>query len=555
MSSKRALRREGRAVASSSGMIIGRVQKLLHGRKAIPEREISEAETNIELLRLLEAINQARSEVEVEHQHLLDGGSHDMAMMLDVHRMLIADPELLNRTSRRITASRINAEWALRQEMDAIQRTFENADDEYLRNRKDDVEHAGRRILSHLQGNQPAINESLKASRGISEPVIYVADDFSVSDMVSMWRHGVAGVVIEQGGVDAHNINVARGVSLPALVGAVDILANIEDGDTMILDAERGVWILNPTPQESAAYADSMLAFSRAQQELAAYTGLTSSSCDGHEIQLMANIEFPEELDIAESVGIDGIGLYRSEFLFLNHPDMPSQEVQFEQYSELVQRMAGKPVTMRLLDIGGDKPWRYHQLTTNIDGGANPAMGLRGVRLLLRWPDLLRDQLSAMLRAAELGPVHILIPMVTTCEEVEQVREIAEACHRELGLTRPISLGAMIEVPAAALIADELAKVSDFFSIGTNDLMQYTLAADRTDEEVAHLYQSGHAAILQLIKLSATAAKRAGITVSVCGELSANPECTATVLKPDIDCLSMSMTKELHIRRELSQQT
>ena len=550
---RRARRREGRAVASSSGIIIGRVQKLLYGRKAIPEREIDESEINAELLRLLEAINQARGEVEVERQHLLTSGSNDMVMMLDVHRMLIADPELLNKTSRRITAGRINAEWALRQEMDAIQRTFDAIDDAYLRSRKDDVEHAGKRILSHLQGSQPKINESLHESREISDPVIYVGDDFSVSDMVSMWRHGVAGVVIEQGGVDAHNIIVARGVGLAALVGAVDILSDIEDGDTLILDAEKGVWIINPTAQEEATYAQLIAAFCQAQVELGAYAGLASQSSDGHAMQLMANVEFPEELDIADRIGIDGVGLYRSEFFFLNHADIPDEEQQFNEYVSLVRRLNGKPITMRLLDIGGDKPWSYHKLTTNIEGGANPAMGLRGVRLLLRWPDLLRTQLSAMLRAAEEGPVYILIPMVTTSDEVRQVREIAEACHCELGLKQPISIGAMIEVPAAALIADELAQVSDFFSIGTNDLMQYTLAADRTDEEVAHLYESGHDAILQLITLAAAAAKRAGIPIAVCGELSAQPGWTETLLNLEMDALSMSLNKVLLIRRQLSQ--
>ena len=547
-------RREGKAVASSSGILIGCVQKLLYGKKPIPEHEIEESQVNIELLRLLEAIDESRAEVDVERAHLQKSGADDMVAMLDVHHMLIADPELLNRASRRITAGRINAEWALRQEMDAIKRTFERIEDEYLRNRKDDVEHAGKRILRHLLGSQPSVKERLREVGTAGCPVIYVGDDFSVSDMVNLWRHGVSGVVIEQGGIDAHNIIVARGISMPALVGAVDILADIEDGDRLILDAEKGVWILNPTAEEEASYADSIEAFSRAQLELKAFANIASRSCDGHELKLMANVEFPEELEIADNIGIDGIGLYRSEFLFLNSSEMPSEEQQFEQYVSLVRHMGDKPVTMRLLDIGGDKPWRYHDLTTNIDGGANPAMGLRGVRLLLRWPDVLRCQLRAMLRAGEEGTVHILIPMVTTCEEVNQVREVAEQCHLELGLKKPLSIGTMIEVPGTALIADEIAKVSDFFSIGTNDLTQYTLAADRTDEEVAHLYQSGHAAILQLIRLSAAAAKRAGIPVSVCGELSANPEWTATFLNLDMDCLSMSLNKVLKIRRELSQQ-
>ncbi|NWF35381.1 phosphoenolpyruvate--protein phosphotransferase [Mariprofundus sp. KV] len=548
------LRREGKATASSSGIVIGHAQKLRHGRQPIPERSIEPSEVRSEVTRLLAAIDAARSEVDFERSHLLKTGTNDMVIMLDVHRMLIADPELLNRASNRIVESQINAEWALRKEMDAIQQTFEQIEDEYLRNRKDDVEHAGKRILRHLLGDQPAnMHASLEEAKNISNAIIYIGEDFSVSDMVMMWRRGVAGVVIEQGGVDAHNIIVARGIGLPALVGAVGILREIEDGDQLILDAEQGIWIHNPTPEEAAAYAATIDSFWQAQVELEVYAAAVSQSLDGHPLKLMANIEFPEELDVAEQVGIDGIGLYRSEFLFLNAPEIPDEAQQFEQYVSLVRRMAGKPVTMRLLDVGGDKPWHYHRLTSNIEGGANPAMGLRGVRLLLRWPDILRTQLRAMLRAAEEGEVHILIPMVTNCDEVNRVREIALQCREELGLTKPVSIGTMIEVPASALIADDLAKVSDFFSIGTNDLMQYTLATDRTDDEVAGLYQSGHPAILRLIKLAAEAAKKEGIPISVCGELSAKPEWTETLLNLDMDALSMSLNKLLLIRRQLSQ--
>ena len=548
------VRREGRAAASSTGIIIVQVNKLLHGRPPHPEHNIDASEVRSEVMRLLAAIDEARSEVDFERSHLLKTGTNDMVIMLDVHRMLIADPELLNRASNRIVESQINAEWALRKEMDAIQKTFEQIEDEYLRNRKDDVEHAGRRILRHLVGSQPGMHASHDETRTMSNSIIYVGDDFSVSDMVMMWRRGVAGVVIEQGGVDAHTVIVARGVGMPAMVGAVGILTDIEDGDLLILDAEKGRWIHNPTPEEALAYAATIESFWQSQIELEAYAGLASKSNDCHELKLMANIEFPEELDVAEQIGIDGIGLYRSEFLFMNGIAAPTEEQQFEQYVSLVRRMKGKPVTMRLLDVGGDKPWHYHRLTSNVEGGSNPAMGLRGVRLLLRWPDILRDQLRAMLRAAEEGEVHILIPMVSSCDEVNRVREIALECREQLGLKKPVSIGTMIEVPASALIAKDLAKVSDFFSIGTNDLMQYTLATDRTDDEVADLYQSGHPAILQLIKLAAAAAKAEGIPISVCGELSAKPEWTETLLNLDMHALSMSLNKLLLIRRQLSQQ-
>ena len=546
-------RREGKAVTSSSGIILGRVQKLLHGRQPIPERHLKADQLEAEVERLLKAVTAAKLEIDGERQHLNDIGTRDPMLILDVHSMLIADPELLNNVSKRIRKECVNAEWALRQEMDAIQLVFEQVEDAYLRNRKDDVEQAGRRIINQLLG-QPESEHGLQAQQDENEPIIYVGDDFSVSNMVSMWRHGVAGVVTEQGGVDAHNIIVARGIGLPALVGATDILDDIKDGDSLILDAEQGLWVLNPTQAEQIAYRKFIKAIALSKRGLAAFACKPSLSSDGREMKLMVNIEFPEELDVTEEMGIDGIGLYRSEFLFINESTMPDEDFQFEQYVTLVRRMQGKPVTMRLLDIGGDRPWLYRDLSGNDYGGANPAMGLRGIRLMLRHPELLKIQLRAMLRAAEEGPVSILVPMVSYREEMEQVRVLAEECRAELGLTVLPPIGAMIEVPAAALIAEDLAKASDFFSIGTNDLIQYTLASDRGDDEVAELYQSGHAAILQLILLAASAAKKAGIPISVCGELAGNPEWTATFLNLDMEYLSMSASSLLAIRRYLSRQ-
>jgi len=550
-----AARREGRAIASSAGIVIGRVKKLFHGRQPVPERVISSAMIKQEIARLQAAIKAAAKAIDVERDHLIEAGVSDPLMILDTYRMLITDPELQAKSSARIRTDSISAEWALRQEMNAIQSIFEQIEDEYLRNRKHDIEHAGRRILDHLTGTHgQAVGISQPAEHG-DEPIIYVSDDFSVSEVVSMWRQGVAGIITDLGGSDAHNIIVARGIGLPALVGATGILSDIKDGDHLILDAEQNVWILNPPPNEQAAYAKFRTAISITQKGLQAFACKPSLSADGHELKLMANIEFPEELDMAEKVGIDGIGLYRSEFLFINESSMPNEDYQAQQYTQLIRRMNGKPVVMRLLDVGGDRPWLYSDLAGHEYGGANPALGLRGLRLLLRNPELLAVHLSAMLRAAEHGPVRILAPMVTTRQEMERLRDIAEQCKARLGITQSIPIGSMIEVPAAALLADDIASVSDFFSIGTNDLLQYTLAADRNDDEVADLYQSGIAAVRQLITHASLAAKKAGIPISVCGELAADPEWTATFLNLDMEYLSMSSNNILSIRRYLNRQT
>jgi len=553
------VRCEGCPVASSSGVVIGQVKKLLHGQQPVSERTIELHMVDHEVARLLTAIEAAGQAIDIERNHLMGAGIKDLLMILDMHRMLISDPELLAKSSARIRNDCINAEWALRQELDAIQRIFDQIEDEYLRNRSDDIEHAGRRILDHLTDDPPESSEKSNKAPYLSQngekPLIYVGDDFSVSDVVSMWRCGVAGIVTELGGADANNIIVARGIGLPAMVGATGILADIEDGDILILDAEQDVWILNPSQTEQTAYVKFKAAVSCSKKDMQTFACKPSRSADGHELKLMANIEFPEELDLAEDTGIDGIGLYRSEFLFINESTMPDEQYQYEQYAKLVRRMNGKPVVMRLLDIGGDRPWLYSDLAGHDYGGANPALGLRGVRLLLRNPELLKTQLSAMIRAADEGPVRILSPMVTNTEEMEKVRDMVEQCRIRLGVTESIPLGAMIEVPATALIAGEMAAVSDFFSIGSNDLMQYALAVDRNDEEVANLYQSDHGAVLQLIKLTASAAKQAGIPVSICGELAANPEWTATFLNLDMEYLSMSSSNILSIRRCLSRQT
>jgi len=555
-SSQRAtVRREGRAVASSADIVIGRVRKVLRGHQPVPERAIDHAMIEQEVVRLIEAIDAAVQSIDVERNHLLDTGSKDPLMILDSHRMLIVDPDLLDKSSARIRNDCINAEWALRQELDVIQLMFAQIEDEYLRNRKVDIEHAGRRILDHLMGDPAKLIGATSLNKRDEEPLIYVGDDFSVSDVVNMWRRGAAGIITELGGSDAHNIIVARGIGLPALVGATGILSDIEDGDSIILDAEQNIWILNPPQSEQLAYVKLKRAISISKKELEAFACKPSLSADGHALKLMANIEFPEELDMADQVGIDGIGLYRSEFLFINESSMPDEDYQAEQYAQLVRRMNGKPVIMRLLDVGGDRPWLYSDLAGHDYGGANPAMGLRGIRLLLRNPELLKIHLSAMLRASDEGPVRIMVPMVTHTEEMEQVRDLAEQCRMRLGLNCSVPIGAMIEVPAAALMAKEMAAVSDFFSIGTNDLLQYTLAADRNDEEVAGLYQPGHAAARQLILLVSSAAKKAGIPISVCGELAANLEWTTFFLNLDMEYLSMSSSHILAIRRYLSRQT
>jgi phosphotransferase system enzyme I (PtsI) len=537
----------GHGIDASAGVAIGRVQKLLEGRTPIPEYHLAAGQLEAEAERLDQAVAQAQADLVRERDQLARIGAQDPLLILEAHRMLLVDPELVGKAKAMIREEHINAEWAMRRRMDAVLSVFDAIEDDYLRGKKVDVEQAVNRVLRHLMG------ELLAVSDGIDElPQILVGVDFSPPDVVALWNADVAGLVAEQGGVNAHNIIVARGIGLPAIVGAADILDHAEDGDLLILDGEQGVWILNPTEEEQEKYRRFAAAISIVYAGLQAFAEKPSVSADGHALKLMANIEFADEARRAGEIGAEGIGLFRTEFMFMNAAQLPDEEMQLAEYARVMQLMDGRQVTFRLLDVGGDKPGLYRNLSGYRYDGQNPAMGMRGVRLLLHWPALLEAQLRAMLRAAELGPVQIMIPMVTSCQEVEQVRDILEQCRRQVAPDADVRLGAMIEVPAAVMVADELAQVSDFFSIGTNDLIQYILAVDRSDEQVGHLYSPGHPAVRRLLELTTQAARKAGIPVSVCGELAADSQWTETFLNMGMDALSMSLNQILPVRKHLS---
>lgn len=540
-------RQEGTAFASSSGIVVGHVQRLSGSRKSIPERQLSEEMVEKEQLRLAKAVQAALQELDAEYAHLARLENQNSALILEAHRMLLLDPELVDKAERLIAADCINAEWALRRQMDLIQQVFDEIEDEYLRSKKSDVEQVGSRIMGHLMGHvfEPGIAMG-------DEPAIFIAEDFSPAEIISLWRLGAGGFICEQGGVNAHSIIIARGVGLPALIGANGILDHVVDGDLLVLDAERELWTVNPSSIELEQYGRFMAEMDVVRNDLRQFAGKESRSSNGHRMRLMANLEFQEELEVTLELGAEGVGLFRTEFIFMQDSKPPSELRQYQQYAQVVDAMKGEPVTFRLLDIGGDKPVLFNQLSGDDYNGENPAMGLRGVRMLLQWPAILKTQIRAILRASEHGKVKILVPMVTVCEEMLQVREVVAACCDELEMKNDVEIGSMIEVPGAALIADELAKVSDFFSIGTNDLIQYTLAADRGDKQVCNIYSERHPAILSLIRHTAQAAHQQNIQVSVCGELAANPEWTEAFLNMGMYALSMNPNSILMIRRDLS---
>jgi len=542
------MRLEGAAIASSSGVVIGKVQKLVAGREAISERRLLVEELQEEQLRLASAVQSALQELDVEHAHLLALQHQDLVLILEAHRMLLLDPELVDKALNLIADEKINAEWALRRQMDAIVAVFDCIEDDYLRSRKTDVEQVGQRIMCHLMG-QVFSPDSMQAD----DPTIIVADDLSPSNIVLLWRQGAAGIICEQGGMNAHAIIIARGIGLPALLGTNNLLKQAQDGDLLLLDAERESWILHPNANEVLQYKRFIAAMDVVRHDLKRFSKRVSESADGHRMNIMANLEFREEVGLAVEMGVEGVGLFRTEFIFMQDAVPPHETRQYEQYADILKGMKGSSVTFRLLDIGGDKPALFQQLSGYHYNGENPAMGLRGIRMLLQWPNVLKAQVRAILRASEYGCVEILVPMVTTCAEMIAVHEMVKKCCNELGIDKnTVPVGCMIEVPAAVMIADELAAVSDFFSIGTNDLIQYTLAADRADEDVCCIYSPEHPAILALIQKTVYAAHKADIPVTVCGELAANPEWTETFLNLGLHGLSMSLNSTLMIRKHLS---
>jgi len=545
MNAQSYVRRQGIAVAKSSGLVLGCAQKLNQKHQFIQEYKISSDATALEVERLSSAITKAVKKLRQEMNDLADVEvSGELKLILETHEMMLQDPELIKQTTHLIQNECINAEWALKKSLSQITQVFKQIKDVYLRSRKADIEHIGERIFEQLAG----INQQQQY-----EQAIMVAQDFSPMDIVDMWRAGVSGFISIQGGENSHAMIVARGIGLPGIAGLQEDFFNwIEDGLSLILNAEEGRWVLHPNRQDLKQFEQEKQTLQFKQKRLKDYVNKPSVSQDGYRMPLMANIEFIEEIAMAQQQGVDGIGLFRTEFLFMQNETLPSEAVQQAYYQQVIQGMQGKPVTFRLLDVAIDKI-KVMDGMNSVFEGENPALGLRGVRMLLQNKIILKNQLRAIIRAAGDAEVFVLVPMVTVASEMVDVRQVLNEVCQDIGFTGKVCLGCMIEVPAAALVADTLAQVSDFFSIGSNDLVQYSLAVDRTDEHVSYLYDAGHPAVMQLLQMTVGAAQKYNIPVSVCGELAANPAWLHTFLTMGITSLSMSARHVLQMREQLHQ--
>jgi len=533
----------------SRGVAIGRAVLVTSSRVDVAHYFIAEAQIEAEVQRALRARDEVALELETLKQELPADAPHELAALLDVHLMLLHDEALTGATKQWIIDRHYNAEWALSAQLEVLARQFDEMEDDYLRERKADLEQVVERVLSSLareQGHSPTDAASVVQRDFAGEdPLLLVAADIAPADMMQFKRSVFHGFITDIGGKTSHTAIVARSMDIPAIVGTREASRLIRHDDWLIIDGDAGAVIVNPSPIMLEEYRFRQRQSELERARLARLRHTPAVTLDGEHVELHANIELPADALGAVEAGATGVGLFRSEFLFMNRGgQLPSEDEQFAAYRAAVEAMRGMPVTIRTVDVGADKPLdRMSANELRHEHVLNPAMGLRAIRWSLAEPSMFRQQLRAIYRASAFGKVRLLIPMVAHLSEIRQILEAIKKVKQQLtdaghAYTK-VELGVMIEIPAAAVMLPLILRHVDFVSIGTNDLIQYTLAIDRADEAVAHLYDPWHPAVLQLLASSIALSRQAGRAVSVCGEMAGDPAFTDLLLALGLRSFSM----------------
>lgn len=531
-------------IAASNGIAIAKAYRLVEPNLSFDKQTIEDADS--EVSRFKEAIEKSKAELEAIRDRAQVELGADKAAIFEAHLLVLTDPELNGPIEDKIKSEKVNAEAALKDTADMFVMMFEQMDNEYMKERAADIRDVTKRVLSHLLGVQ-LVNPSM-----IAEEVIIVAEDLTPSDTAQLNRQYVLGFTTDIGGRTSHSAIMARSMEIPAVVGTKSATEDINNGDLVIVDGLKGEVHINPTPELVEEYRNIHQQYEAQKTEWAKLVNEKTVSADDHHVELAANIGTPNDLKGVIENGGEGVGLYRTEFLYMGRDQLPTEEEQFEAYKAVLEGMNGKPVVVRTLDIGGDKELPYLQLPKEL----NPFLGFRAIRLCLEEQDIFRTQLRALLRASSYGNLKVMFPMIATLDEFREAKAILEEEKQKLisagqKVSEDIELGIMVEIPSTAVLADQFAKEVDFFSIGTNDLIQYTMAADRMNQRVSYLYQPYSPSILRLVKMVIDAAHAEGKWAGMCGEMAGDETAIPLLLGLGLDEFSMSATSILRARSQI----
>ena len=542
-SARQEIRFEGAGV--SPGMACGKIHVVRDDLDDVVRYRIAPSQVPDEIGRFETALIQTRMQILEMQQRIAESIGAKDAAIFDAHLLVVEDRTLIDEVLRKLETDLCNVEWVFQEVSTRYAETLNKIDDPYLRERALDIQDVTKRVIRNLQGKAP------KTFLALSEPHILVAHNLTPSDTASINRANVLGVATDLGSRTSHTAILARSLNIPAIVGLHDITVKLETGQHVLLDGSDGLLVIDPAPETIAHYAEIESRRAKVTAKLKELRTTRSTTRDGHHIVLSANIELPEDVEAVAANGAEGIGLYRTEFLYLNRSELPTEQEQFETYRKVAERVRPDPLIIRTFDLGGDK---LAPGTVDITDELNPFLGWRAIRLCLENIDIFKTQLRAVLRASAVGNIKIMFPMISGLEELRRAKAVLAECKEELDrsgvpLAEKIEVGAMIEIPSAAICANVLAPEVDFFSIGTNDLIQYALAVDRVNEKLAHLYEPTHPAVLRLLKMIAEAAHANNIWVGVCGEMAGDVALIPLLLGLGMDELSASATLVPRVKR------